>query len=360
MNFIFCFITYICFVTSRKIVTKPFINKFMNKITPLYWKIGKSYEFQSDQLYTRHFNKLPICIYRNEDNILTAISDICIHRGASLSKGKLVREPECNKVCVQCPYHGWEFLNGEVNTLPGVTRDYNIGVPMFKIYENNDDVYILPTYDMISGKGNITGYQPDETIHYPLEHYDDSFVRISGSIKIKLNHNLVTENVLDMMHVSYVHTFGNSLSPLPFKIAYHDLSNISGKTQFYYTSGLTSMSNVLGNAKHVEVENEFHLPDTTVTRVKANKNLIKTIVTRCYPIDEENSVLFYDLYRNFLVLPINDVLFHFQMEKTLKEDVDILKNVYIKYKKGYINTQYDITQVKFREKKNSFMKNNFK
>jgi hypothetical protein len=44
------------------------------------------------------------------------------------------------------------------------------------------------------------------------------------------------------------------------------------------------------------------------------------------------------------------------MSKTLQEDIDILKNVYTDYQKGYINNKYDVTQVKYREKRNLFMK----
>ena len=340
---------------ARHIVTKPYLNRFMEGVIPLYWKIGNSNDFLPNQLNKRIFNNFPICIYRDEDETLKAISDICIHRGASLSKGKLIKS-NSNNSCVQCPYHGWEFNDGYVKRLPGSERDYNIGVPKFKIHEDSNDVFILPTFDELSQKGNISNIKPKQSIYYPPEHYNHNFVKISGAINVNANHNLITENVLDMMHVSYVHTFGNSLSPLPFKIYYDDIDNLSGRTHFYYTSGLTSMSNILGNAKHVEVENEFHLPDTTVTRVRANENFVKTIVTRCCPINENKSILFYDLYRNFLTLPINDILFHYQMTKTLQEDVTILKDVYTDYQKGYINTQYDITQVKFREKKNLFMK----
>ena len=41
--------------------------------------------------------------FRGESGEAHVMSDTCIHRGGSLSKGKLVGD------CVQCPYHGWEF-----------------------------------------------------------------------------------------------------------------------------------------------------------------------------------------------------------------------------------------------------------
>ena len=154
-----------------------------------------------------------------------------------------------------------------------------------------------------------------------------------------------------MMHISYVHTFGNQVSPIPFEIKYEDIDDFSGKTTFHYTAGPTSMSSLLGQSKYVKVENEFYLPDTTVTRVFAGP-IIKTIVTHCYPIGKNESILHYDLYRNFLQQPLFDGLFHKQMDITLKEDVDILNGIYDNYIKGFMNTKFDITQLKYREKWN--------
>ena len=343
-------------IISRNVVTKPSLNRYMYDITPLYWKIGESDEFTSTCLTKKTFNSFPICMYRNHEGDIEAISDICIHRGASLSAGKLVTHEKQSKTCVKCPYHGWHFRKGKVENVPGTIQDYNIGVPKFKIYEHCNDVFLLPTYDDLSQRGNVSSISTVNAIYYPPEHFDNDFVVITGSMKIQANHKMITENVLDMMHVSYVHSFGNSLSPFPYKIKYDDIDELSGYTNYYYTSGQTSMSRILGNADYVKVENEFHLPDTTITRVHASDKMVKTIMTRCYPINENESILYYYLYRNFLELPIYDSLFHYQMTKTLREDVDVLKTVYSKYQNGFINNKYDITQVKYREKRNHFMK----
>ena len=75
---------------------------------------------------------------------------------------------------------------------------------------------------------------------------------------------------------------------------------------------------------------------------------MKTIVTHCYPIGKNESILHYDLYRNFMTVPVMDQLFYSQMDITLREDVDILNGIYYNYIKGFINTKFDITQLKFR------------
>ena len=41
--------------------------------------------------------------WRDEDGNAHVMSDLCIHRGGALSKGKVKGN------CIACPYHGWEF-----------------------------------------------------------------------------------------------------------------------------------------------------------------------------------------------------------------------------------------------------------
>lgn len=335
------FLSYLSYAI-KKIITKPSSSAYKFNGNFL-WKIGKSDEFKKSKLQRIIFDNYPICIYRNINNSITAISDICIHRGASLANGKILKND-----CVQCPYHGWEYKDGIVNSIPGCpATKKNFGVPYFQTYEMNDDIYICPSYDKNSGSG-IEGKNP---IYIPPEANDDAFVRVSGKMKIKRQHSLITENVIDMMHISYVHSFGNQLSPVPYEIKYENLNEFAGRTTFHYTSGATSMSRIIGNANYVTVENEFHLPDTTVTRVFAG-NIVKTIITHCYPIGKNESILHYDLYRNFLTSTLFDNLFYKQMDITLNEDVNIINYIYDDYIKGFMNTKFDITQLKFREKWN--------
>ena len=323
----------------HRITTKPTSRAYSFNV-PLFWKIANKNEISATKPKRFIFNDYPIAIYK-ENNKIKAISDICIHRGASLSHGKIVKN------CVQCPYHGWEYKDGLVEYIPGIPdiKVAKFGVPQFEIQEKNDDVYLRPSYDINSQKGA----QYNHTIYIPPEASNTDFVRISGTRHIHRPNSLITENVLDMMHISYVHSFGNSLSPVPFEIDYEDMGPLSGKTTFYYTSGPTSMSLLIGKAQLVKVENEFHLPDTTVTRVKAN-DIIKTIVTHCYPVGKNESILHYDLYRNFLTSPLFDPLFKCQMQITLDEDIDIMNYVYDDYVRGFMSNKFDITQTKYREK----------
>lgn len=346
---LFFFIIHIVVSSSKSfIITKPTSAKYSTSL-PLFWKIANKNELQCSSPKKIVFNDFPIAIYKDKFHKFVAISDICVHRGASLSCGTLL-----NNNCLQCPYHGWEYKNGLVENIPGcpdVTGGL-FGAPQFELKELNDDIFMRPTYDINSN----TGITYNHTIYIPPEASDKKFVRISGKLCMKRPFSMVTENVLDMMHISYVHSFGNPLSPVPFKIQYEDLDPLSGKTTFHYTSGFSSMSRRLGGAKFVIVENEFHLPDTTVTRVTAN-HLVKTIITHCYPVSKTESILHYELYRNFLTSHTLNPLFHSQMIKALHEDINIMHSVYDDYFIGFMSNKYDITQLNYRKKMKWFLKN---
>ena len=194
----------------------------------------------------------------------------------------------------------------------------------------------------------------------PTETFDVNFRYISGSRKINSNYLTVVENLLDNLHISFVHSFGSKIS-LPKKIKYTEIDKNHGKTTFLYEPNVNSISHLLTDSKSnnliknttVMVENEFILPSSTITRVFFGKDNIKTVFTRCSPISDGECRLYWRLYRNYwvgnqVVDPIGDLLMAFLMEQTLDEDVRILQNVNDAYRVGKLQTKYDRTIVEFR------------
>jgi phenylpropionate dioxygenase-like ring-hydroxylating dioxygenase large terminal subunit len=192
--------------------------------------------------------------------------------------------------------------------------------------------------------------------YYPSEHYDDTFTATSGSRIIDQDYRVVTENVLDMLHISYVHSFGNINQPLPFNIHYQQTSDVSGKTTFQYHPFNYTISMMMGNDTKVVVENEFILPTTTITRVISGQ-IVKTVLTRSTPITKNKTLFFYTVYRNFWfcrwkgfdwVNRVFDMFMKTMMDLTISEDIAILKHVNPKYRVGSIVTKYDVTIQQFR------------
>jgi len=230
--------------------------------------------------------------------------------------------------------------------IPGIANIPNSSIQSFQTEVQYNNIFIKPHF--LSNNNSLN------EIFFPPEELDVSFRPIYGERRFYRPSTMVMENLLDMMHISFVHSFGNTMNPVPYHIQYESLNEFSGKTTFHYVAGPTSMSKLMGKDT-VIVENEFHLPDTTITRVIADE-YTKTILTRCVEETDDSCRLFYTLYRNFLSYPWVDPFFQMQMKTTLDEDMSILNKVNRNHSTGNINTKFDITQIKFRRKKELYEK----
>jgi phenylpropionate dioxygenase-like ring-hydroxylating dioxygenase large terminal subunit len=80
--------------------------------------IAISDEIKKNHPYSIWFNHKPLVVFREQDNQIQALDDLCPHRQAPLSQGKIIQGE------IQCPYHGWQF-NGEgvCTRVPGLQNN---------------------------------------------------------------------------------------------------------------------------------------------------------------------------------------------------------------------------------------------
>ena len=65
----------------------------------------------------------PILVGRDRDGRLLGLRDVCPHRAAPLSAGRLMRESD-GATSVACPYHGWRFdAGGRCLAIPSLTNN---------------------------------------------------------------------------------------------------------------------------------------------------------------------------------------------------------------------------------------------
>ena len=70
----------------------------------------------------------PVCVGR-KDGALFALRDICPHRAAPFSAGRVADG------CVECPYHGWRFdtESGACREIPALTEDSTVEVERIRV-----------------------------------------------------------------------------------------------------------------------------------------------------------------------------------------------------------------------------------
>ena len=317
-----------------------------SNILPMWYPILSLKQLHKQDIHKIIVDGVPYVCYKSNDTYIIH-TDVCPHQGASLAHGKITVNGN-----LQCPYHSFEFCNGMFCSIPDPKNKRALFtsktiLPVFPTSLKSDILFM-------SFKPNI-----ETEPFFPPEEYDPSFRAVSGFRIIEQDASLVIENLLDMLHISYVHSFGSRSTPLPTRIHYHDISNTSGRTVFSYTPNTDTISNRVGGSPEVKVENEFHLPSNTITRVYAG-NIIKTVFTRTLPISKGKTLLFWIIYRNFWLDPYSDVfsipgdiLIKFLMEKTINEDASMLKNIYPDQNNS-LTTKYDITIREYRKKVQQF------
>lgn len=284
----------------------------------------------------------PYVISNNKENNYIIHTDICPHQGASLSEGWITDDK-----CLSCPYHGFQFYNGTFCKIPQSEKDQKlfqsrIKMDVYPSYKGKDFLFISDTEDI-------------PLPFYPEEEYNSSFRGVQGSIIIDKNYLIVCENLLDMLHISYVHSFGSRNTPLPSSIDFKKINDYHGQSTFVYSPNPNTISGKIGKVSQVRVQNEFILPTNTITRVYAGET-IKTVFTRSIPLSENKTLLYWKLYRNFWIHPFFDHFIRYLMEKTIQEDISILNNVYSSFRNGTIQTKYDTTILEFRKAYQSFLK----
>lgn len=284
----------------------------------------------------------PYVISQNKENEYIIHTDICPHQGASLSEGWISEDK-----CLVCPYHGFQFYNGSFCKIPHSKHDR-------KTFKSRFQMEIFPSLK----EKDFLFISNDENIplpFYPEEENNSSFRGVQGSIIIDTNYLSVCENLLDMLHISYVHSFGSRSTPLPSSVLFKKINDYHGQSTFFYDPNPNTISGKIGKVSKVFVENEYILPTNTITRVFAGET-IKTVFTRSIPLSENQTLLYWKLYRNFLIHPFFDFFIRYLMEKTIQEDISILKNVYPSSRNGTIQTIYDKTILEFRKSYQSFLK----
>ncbi|AAD36358.1 oxidase [Thermotoga maritima MSB8] len=159
-----------------------------------WYVVLSSRELKKGQLIgvTRFGEKL--AFWRDSNGKVHCISDICCHRGASISHGKVLSNGER----VMCPFHGFEYdSQGRVRTIPANGR--NTPVP------ENFRVKSYPTYELADF---IWIWYGDREPEKPPKYFDDitdELVYTEFKEVWNVHYSRAIENQLDPIHLPFVH-----------------------------------------------------------------------------------------------------------------------------------------------------------
>jgi len=178
-----------------------------------YWYVAAWDDEIGRSLLPRTILGTPVVLYRREDGTPVALNDACPHRYLPLSKGELVGDE------VQCGYHGMTFdCTGACTRIPGQESiPDSASVASYPVHEKWGWVWIW--------MGDPALADPGDILDIPQLATGEWEVCRGPRMYLRGNYQLMTDNLMDPSHVSYVHksTLGGSgEAELPVKTEVFD------------------------------------------------------------------------------------------------------------------------------------------
>jgi len=133
-----------------------------------------------------------LVLWRDANNEIKALEDICVHRKAKLSAGEVVGGR------LQCPFHGFEYDgDGKVKVIPALGKSYEV-----------PQRFAVKSYEVCEKAGMIWLWIGDqEPRNQPrfFSDIDENFVYAEFKELWKVPYPRAVENQLDVMHLPFVH-----------------------------------------------------------------------------------------------------------------------------------------------------------
>jgi phenylpropionate dioxygenase-like ring-hydroxylating dioxygenase large terminal subunit len=165
--------------------------------TPLFvrncWYVAAwAHEILDDSLFNRTLLNESVLIYRTAAGELVAMENRCCHRGAPLHLGR--REDDC----VRCMYHGMKFdSSGACVEVPGQESvPAKARVLTYPVVEKDELIWIWMGDPTLADESKIISY---------WWHTDPGWRKKTSTLHYEAPHTLITDNLLDFSHLSYVH-----------------------------------------------------------------------------------------------------------------------------------------------------------
>lgn len=285
-------------------------------------------------------------LFRDKQGSVSCLSDICIHRGGSLSNGWTT-----DRDCVACPYHGWEFdAEGKVQFIP--SRGEGSAAPE----KARIDAY--PTEERYGMIWVFMGDLPAEE-RYPIPpfpEYDDreNWRPVEAEFTWKADVNRVVENGIDIAHTSFVHPgFGYREMADKNHIVKIERDEYSGSSScVLYPPPLHGNAGFMRFARKDKAETHVH-PSFNLSghcvrlHIQVNSWMEMIIFDANTPVDENTTRSFAIQVRNFFKWGLFDKGTVKRTMKVFGEDAEIVEALSPHYLPQTLENEVSVEQDKF-------------
>lgn len=228
-----------------------------------------------------------LAFWRTESNEIACIFDKCCHRGASISKGKIVDGH------AQCPFHGFEYnKDGKVLIIPANGKSKKV-----------PDRYKVNAYVAKEKHGLIWIFWGDKKDIPPIPFFNDlenNFYYSQLKDHWPMHYTRCIENQMDVVHVPFVHhnTIGRGGKTIVYgpKVKWED-----DKLIWYVKNIIDDGKTTAKSAKEMGDEEKLFSLEIIMPNIWHNIIGDKVRVFAAFaPIDEENTMIYLRFYQAFM------------------------------------------------------------
>ncbi|MDC7242900.1 MAG: aromatic ring-hydroxylating dioxygenase subunit alpha, partial [Sphaerochaetaceae bacterium] len=235
---------------------------------------------------TKRFGE-KLALWRDGDEI-ACIFDRCCHRGASISKGKIVNGH------AQCPFHGFEYdKNGKVTLIPANGKKKEV-----------PDRYKVNAYIAKEKYGFIWIFWGDKKENLPnipfFEDLKSGFYYSQIKDHWPVHYTRCIENQMDVVHIPFVHH--NTIGRGKKTVVYGPKIKWEGNKLTWFVKNLVDDGKVEAKGPN-EMGDEEDLFSLQIIMPNIWHNIIakKVRVFAAFaPIDEENTLIYLRFYQAFI------------------------------------------------------------
>lgn len=244
-----------------------------------------------------------LVLFRTGDGSVSALSDLCVHRGAQLSAGWM------NGDCIVCPYHGWQYQQDgacvRIPAHPGRSIPRKARVDSYPVQERYGLVWVF--------MGDLPEAERPPIPDWP-EFDDPAFHPVYGEFDWPANYERIVENGTDIAHAPFVHggVFGNPERPeVPdnevtvTEWSAHTETIVPARKPTGLWSLVSKGSRKLSSRPPVVVRSSWWMPN--LIKLEVNLALGKLVIYDTnIPISQTHTRVLYIAMRNFFPAKIFD------------------------------------------------------
>lgn len=283
-----------------------------------------------------------LVLFRDGNGKVHCLSDVCLHRGGSLSGGWTTK-----RNCVACPYHGWEFNGeGKVKFIPSLGEDGNI--------PDRARIDAYPTEERYGMIWVFLGDIPEEERYPipPLPEFDNpKWKMLRSDWTWQAEGARVVENGIDIAHASFVHSqFGKQDTAGENFIEHmeaHD--HWASSTNVMYPPRMTGIRRFIRKeGQETRVIPTFWMPGYTIRlHVILNKRMEIIMFDANTPIDDKSTRTFALQFRNFFKSRLFDKGSEKRLIQVFQEDAEIIEAAAPNYLPENLANEMSVEQDRF-------------